>query len=314
MTSSTPKTSAQIRDFTNLTEYEASKAKDGDVYTVEYETARIRAVRHKDEWHFSVVDVIGALTESENPATYWRVLKSRLKAEGADETVTNCNGLKLCAADGKMRVTDCAAPDTLFRIIQSIPSPKAEPFKRWLAEVAYEWLKDKAEPSRAIERAIAEYRAQGYDDDWINLRLQDISSRNALTDQWTARDVPAEKHGLLTWEMSLLALGISPGDHRELKKLPKSEELGDHMEPPELAIKTLSETAGKTLIVARNTKTYRTTRRASLDGAKVAGVAREELERQLGRPVVTKTNFLPKPAPSLPPPKPSRRKRRRKAA
>lgn len=156
---------------------------------VVFQHKEIRRTLHNDEWWFSVIDVVGVLSESPNPANYWRVLKNRLKNEGSNETITNCNGLKLRAADGKMRVTDCANAETLFRIVQAVPSPKAEPFKRWLAKVGYERVQEIEDPELATKRTRALYKAKGYSDDWIEKRMRGIAIREELTDEWQKRGI-----------------------------------------------------------------------------------------------------------------------------
>ena len=304
-----PKLPARIRGFTSIEDHEAAQ-EDGKVVVGEVDGFRVRRIWHNGEWWHSVVDVVGVLSESENPNNYWKVLKKRLKDEGADQSVTECNQLKLPAADGKNYATDCATADTMFRIIESIPSKRAEPIKQYLAMAGAERLKDAADPSRAIDRAMGRYREMGRDEEWIDHRLQNISSRNELTDEWGNRNVPETKFGELTNEMSAVAMGIQPQAHAKLKGV-KPNTLRDHMEKTELAITTVSETAAKAIITHRDTKDLDDTKKASLDGAHVARAARTALEKQLGRPVASKTNFLPKPdgsdTPLFAPPKPQKK-------
>jgi hypothetical protein len=261
---------------------------DGKIVISEIDGFQLRRIWHNGEWWHAVVDVIGALTESANPGTYWRVHKTRLRKEGGDATVTSCNGFKLPAADGKMRETDCATTVAMFRIIESIPSKRAEPVKQYLATAGAERLKEAADPSRAIDRAIDHYRELGRDDEWIDHRLQNISARNELTDEWANRQVPTGKFGELTNEMSGIAMGIQPAAHAELKGV-KPQTLRDHMNKAELAITTVSETAAKEIIVHRDTKDLDDTKQASLDGAHVARAARTAL----GHPPQQVNRFAP---------------------
>ena len=282
----------RVRGFTSLADHEAATS-EGVVRISEIDGYELRRIWHKDEWWHSVVDVVGALTESKDAGGYWRNTKKRLKAEGS-QAVTNCYGLKLPAPDGKMRETDCAATENVFRIIESIPSKRAEPIKQYLAMAGAERIKDTAQPSRLVDRAIDTYRSQGREDEWIDHRLQNISARNELTDEWTNREVPAEKFGELTNEMSAVAMGTQPAKHAALKGVPKSQ-LRDHMDKSELAITTVGETSAKAIITHRDTQTFDDTRQASIDGASVAKAARMALEKQLGRPLANKSNFIPRP-------------------
>ena len=223
---------------------------------------------------------------------YWKVLKKRLVDEGAKEPVTNCNQLKLPAADGKMRATDCATTEALFRIIQSVPSKRAEPIKQFLAQVGAERLEEIAEPSRIVDRAIQTYRDKGRDDEWIDGRLQNISARNELTDEWKQRGAEGPKAAPITAAMSKEMLGVTPSEHRDLKKIDHSIELRDHMDNLELAVTTLGERAAKEIVKARDTKTFPETRDASLAGAKVAGDAARAIEKQINRKIANPSNFL----------------------
>jgi hypothetical protein len=290
----TPKKRQRVRNFTSLAEYEAKKAKEGDLHVMEFDGYAIRAILHAGEWHFSVVDVVAALADTDRPRKYWADLKSRLEAdEGFIELSAKIGQLKLPASDGKRYATDCADPETLFRIIQSIPSPKAEPFKRWFAHVAYEKLKEKARPSQAIEREIAKYRAMGRPEDWIDLRVQAISSRNDITDEWNNRRVASNRFGIITSQMSEVALGVTPKEHMAIKGLPEKANLRNEMTGSELVITAFAERAGTEIIRKRDTQGYAATKAASVDGAKVAAVARKALEEQLGTPVVSAARVLP---------------------
>lgn len=282
---------ARIRGFTSLEDHKAAD-QDGKVVIGEIDGFRLRRVWHNGEWWHSVVDVVSALTESADGRKYWNKLSQRLREEGS-EVVTSCHRLKLPADDGKMRETDCAPNSVLFRIIESAPFAKAEPIKLFLAEAGAQRLEERADPSRAIDRAIGHYRELGRDEEWIDHRLQNISARNELTDEWANRQVPTTKFGELTNEMSAVAMGIQPAAHAELKGV-KPQTLRDHMNKAELAITTVSETAAKEIVVHRDTKDLDDTKEASLAGAYVARAARTALEEQLGRPVASKSNFLPK--------------------
>jgi len=206
----------------------------------------IRRTLHNNEWWFSVADVGAVLTDSADPGAYWRKLKQRLKKEGS-EVVTFCHGLKLVALDGKPRETDCANTEGIFRIIQSIPSPKAEPFKRWLAKVGYERVQEIEDPELATKRTRVLYKAKGYSDEWIEKRMRGISIGEELTDEWKNRDVRREsEYAILTSEIAKAAFGVTPGEHKKLKGLIR-ENLRDHMTDLELIFSMLGE-AGTTEI------------------------------------------------------------------
>ena len=210
----------------------------------------IRRTWHNDEWWFSVVDIAGVLSESANPNAYWRKLKQRLSEDGS-EVVTNCHALKLKAPDGKMRSTDCANTESVFRIIQSIPSPKAEPFKRWLAKVGYERVQEIENPELASQRAREIYKQKGYDDAWIEKRMRGIQIRDELTDEWKNRGIKEQReYGILTAEISKAAFGMTPKQYKEHKNL-KNQNLRDHMTDLELIFSMLSEAS--TTEIARNT-------------------------------------------------------------
>lgn len=279
----------RIRGFTSLADYQSGTA-EGRVATTDFHGHTLRRIWHEGEWWHSVVDVVGALTESANPGTYWRVLKKRLKDEGSAEAVTNCNALKLPTEGGSQK-SDCATTENLFRIIQSVPSKRAEPIKQFLAKVGAERLEETAEPSRMVDRAIQAYRDKGRDDEWIDGRLQNISARNELTDEWKQRGADGPKAAPITQEMHKEMLGHTPSDHARLKRL-GSQELRDHCDGLELAIVTLGERAAKTIIVERDTTNFHETKAASIDGAKIAGDARKKIEEAIGRSVANKSNFL----------------------
>jgi DNA-damage-inducible protein D len=216
--------------------------------------------------------------------------------EGFVEVYEKIVQLKLPAPDEKMRVTDCADMEILLRVVQSIPSPKAEPFKRWLAEVGVQRIQETVEPGRAVKRAVQLYRDQKRPDDWISNRLQNASAESELHGEWDGRGVKPQSRPFVEKQMHKEALGVTPEEHRELKKLGKDHELPDHMDGLELAIDTLGKEAATALIRTKDTRGYETTRDASIEGAEVAGGARRDLEEKLGRRVVSSHNFLPKPA------------------
>jgi hypothetical protein len=260
-----------------------------------FEGRRIR--RHwdqeKEHWYFSVVDIVAVLAESKNPAVYWRVLKKRLLDEGSDETVTKCNGLRMPAADGKMRLTDMADTETMLRIIQSIPSPKAEPFKRWLAKVGYERIQEIEDPELASKRARAIYQAKGYPDAWIEKRMRSIAIREELTDEWKDRGVAEQKdYAILTAEISKAAFGVTPSEYKRLKGLER-QNLRDHMNDLELIFSMLGEAATTEITRNRDTRGFDENKQAAVDGGSVAGTARKQLEAQSGKKVVSKENYLP---------------------
>ncbi|KKS79969.1 MAG: hypothetical protein UV55_C0054G0006 [Candidatus Gottesmanbacteria bacterium GW2011_GWC1_43_10] len=236
----------------------------------------------KELWYFSVVDVVAALTNSSNPQVYWRVLKKRLIDEGSGETVTKCNGLKMLAPDGKMRLTDAADTEVMLRIIQSIPSPNAEPFKLWLARVGYERLEETADPELAINRALKTYLQKGYSQDWINQRLKSIEIRKFLTDEWEKRGV---KEGLefaiLTDEITQAWTGLTTKQYKSLKGL-KKENLRDNMTNLELVLNMLAETATTEISQKRQPKNFPENKKVAKEGGTVAGNARKEIESKTG--------------------------------
>ena len=247
----------------------------------------------REEWYFSVVDVVAVLTDSPDPRNYWKVLKHRLKAEG-NETVTNCNQLKMLASDGKMRLTDVADTKQLLRIIQSIPSPKAEPFKQWLAQVGAERLDEIADPERAIVRGADFYRAKGYSEGWINQRLQSIEMRKELTDEWKARGIDQERdYAILTNEMTRAWSGLSVRDYKEVKGL-KKENLRDNMTNLELVLNMLAEVTTTAISRSRQPETFAESRNIAIEGGHVAGSARREIEQRTGQPVVSPLNATDK--------------------
>ncbi len=258
-----------------------------------FENKRIRTAwdEENEEWYFSIVDVIAVLTDSKNPQTYWRVLKKRLIDEG-NETVTNCNALKMKAADGKMRLTDVADTEQLLRIIQSIPSPKAEPFKLWLAAVGRERIDETIDPELTIDRALVTYLKKGYDKDWIHQRLLAIRVRNELTDEWNARGVEKNiEYAILTNEITKAWAGMPTRQYKNLKGL-KKENLRDNMSTLEIVLNMLAEATTTEISKAKEPQTFEENRSVAIEGGSVAGEARESIERRTGQPVITAKNAV----------------------
>ena len=247
----------------------------------------------QEEWYFSVVDVVSALTEQKTPrgaSNYWAKLKQRLNAEGANELLTNCQQLKMKAADGKRRLTDVATTEQLLRIIQSIPSKKAEPFKLWLAQVGRERIEEIIDPELTIERALDTYARKGYSPEWINQRLQTIRARKELTDAWDAHGVKKGKeYAILTDDVTRAWSGYSTRAYKKLKGL-KKENLRDNMSTLELALNMLAEATTTELTYAQNPQGLDENRKVAQQGGRVAGNARKEIEAQTGRPVITSEN------------------------
>lgn len=256
-----------------------------------FEDKRIRTAwdEEKEEWYFSIVDVVAVLTDSPNPQTYWRVLKKRLKDEG-NETVTSCNALKMTAADGKRRLTDVADTEQLLRIIQSIPSPKAEPFKLWLAQVGRERIEETIDPELTIDRALETYLKKGYTREWINQRLQAIQVRKELTDEWDARGVQkGVEYAILTDEISRAWSGMSTRQYKNLKGL-KKENLRDNMTTLELVLNMLAEATTTQFSKDRKPTTFQENLEVAKAGGQVAGRTRKDIESQSNTPVISSKN------------------------
>lgn len=253
-----------------------------------FEERKVRTVwdDEKEKWYFSIVDVVSVLTDSVDATVYWRKLKQRLKEEG-NETVTNCHGLKMKATDGKMRLTDVADTEQLLRIIQSIPSPKAEPFKQWMAHVASERLDQMQDPELSIEQAMMDYKRLGYSDNWINQRLKSIEIRKDLTDQWKLHNVEeGVQYATLTDIIYQQWTGKSAKEYKQFKGL-KKENLRDNMTNEELVLNMLAELSTTSITKAKNPQTLGENMQCAADGGDVARVAREQLEQKTGREVVT---------------------------
>ena len=258
-----------------------------------FEDKRIRTAwdEEKEEWYFSIADVVAVLTDSPNPQTYWRVLKKRLKDEG-NETVTSCNALKMTAADGKRRLTDVADTEQLLRIIQSIPSPKAEPFKLWLAQVGRERIEETIDPELTIDRALETYLKKGYTREWINQRLQAIQVRKELTDEWDARGVQkGVEYAILTDEISRAWSGMSTRQYKNLKGL-KKENLRDNMTTLELVLNMLAEATTTQFSKDRKPTTFQENLAVAKAGGQVAGRTRKDIESQSNMPVISPKNAV----------------------
>lgn len=248
-----------------------------------FEDQKIRTAWDEEieEWYFSVVDVVAVLTESKDPAAYWRKLKQRLKEEG-NETVTNCHGLKMTAADGKKRMTDVATTEQLLRIIQSIPSPKAEPFKLWLAEVGRERIEETIDPEQAIDRALETYQKKGYSDEWIHQRILSIRVRNALTDEWQKNGVQqGREYAILTDEITKAWSGMSTRQYKNLKGL-KKENLRDNMSDMELILNMLAESTSTEISKQQKPSTFAENMEVARSGGEAAAEARKAVESRTG--------------------------------
>ena len=263
-------------------------------HTTEIQKFEERSIRtawdeEREEWYFSVVDVIAVLTESIDPAAYWRKLKQRLKAEG-NGTVTNCHGLKMRATDGKMRVTDVANTEQLLRLIQSIPSPKAEPFKLWLAQVGRERIEETIDPEQAIDRALETYLKKGYSVDWVHQRLLSIRVRNELTAEWQTRGVEqGREYAILTDEITKAWSGMTTRQYKNLKGL-KKENLRDNMSTTEIILNMLAETSTRDISAAEKPNGFTESVQIARQGGEVAGIARKALEQLTGTSVITPKN------------------------
>lgn len=260
---------------------------------VVFEDKQIRRIFHNDEWYFSVIDIIAVLTGSSNPRRYWSDLKIQLSEnEGFVQLYEKIVQLKLESSDGKKYLTDTANTETLFRIIQSIPSPKAEPFKRWLAKVGYERVQEIEDPELATKRTRALYKAKGYPDDWIEKRMRGIAIREQLTNEWEKRGIKEQReYAILTAEISEATFGVKPSQHKKLKNL-KQENLRDHMTDLELIFSMLGEASTTEIAVQRDAQGFKENKEAAKSGGAIAGNARKELEEKSGRKVVSSSNFL----------------------
>jgi DNA-damage-inducible protein D len=260
---------------------------------VVFEDKKIRRLFHNGEWYFSIIDVVEVLSASSNSRRYWSDLKIQLsESEGFVQLYGKIVQLKLEASDGKKYLTDTANTETLFRIIQSIPSPKAEPFKRWLAKVGYERIQEIEDPELATQRTRAIYKAKGYSDAWIEKRMRGIAIREELTDEWDKRGIKLQReYAILTAEISKATFGMTPSEYKEHKGLQR-ENLRDHMTDLELIFSMLGEAATKEIAVNRDAKGFDENKTAAKIGGKIAGDARHQLEQESGKPVISQENYL----------------------
>ncbi|MCG2725245.1 MAG: Bro-N domain-containing protein [Elusimicrobia bacterium] len=256
---------------------------------------KIRRLIHENEWYFSVIDVIEALTDSVKPRVYWNAMKTRVKSQDGIELSTICRQLKLESSDGKKYETDCANTEEIFRIIQSIPSPKAEPFKRWLAKVGYERVQEIENPELATKRTRLLYKLKGYSDDWIEKRMRGIAIREELTDEWQERGAKEQRdYEILTAEISKASFGITPSEYQKLKGL-KRQNLRDHMNDLELIFTMLGERATTEIHRTEDSKGVPKLKADAKAGGDIAGGARKKLEKRLKKSIVSKENYLTKP-------------------
>lgn len=256
-----------------------------------FETKEVRSVwdAEQESWYFSIVDVVSVLTDSVDAAAYWRKLKQRLKAEG-NQTVTDCHGLKMPSPDGKMRLTDVANTEQLLRLIQSIPSPKAEPFKQWLARVGYERIEETDDPELAFDRAMETYLKKGYSKEWINQRLKSIEVRKELTDEWENRGVQkGQEFAILTDEITKAWSGLNTREYKQVKGL-KKEGLRDHMTNLELVLNMLAEATTTEISKEKKPKGLDQNRKIANQGGTIAGNTRKEIELKTGKPIVSSKN------------------------
>lgn len=254
-----------------------------------FEQKQVRSLwdDEKEKWYFSIVDIVGVLSESVDPQAYWRKLKQRLKEEG-NETVTNCHALKMLAMDGKMRLTDVADTEQLFRLIQSVPSPKAEPFKLWLAKVARERIDEIEDPEIGIDRLMETYLKKGYSKEWVNQRLKSIEVRKDLTDEWDKRGVKkGQEYAILTDEITKAWSGLTVKNYKKHKDL-KKENLRDNMTNLELVLNMLAEATTTEISKEKKPKTFEQSKTIAKQGGTIAGNTRKQIEEKTGKKVVTK--------------------------
>ena len=258
-----------------------------------FENNKIRRQEYNGEWFYSIVDIIGILTESKDANAYWRKLKQRLNEEES-ECVTNCHQLKLISKkDGKKYKTDCANRETIFRIIQSVPSPNAEPFKLWFARLAEERIQEVINPELAVERARQTYLKKGYSEEWVNARMKSIPARNELTDEWKKRGVTDQKDfAILTNEISRETFGVNINKHKEIKHLDKKQNLRDNMSPIELALTTLAEVTTTELHRTNDSQGMKALKNDAGTGGHIASITRKNIEKELGKSVVTSENAI----------------------
>jgi len=258
-----------------------------------FQKKEVRKILHKNEWWFSIIDIIEVLTDTPRPRKYWSDLKKKLIKEGYSEVSDKIGHLKLTSPDNKKRETDCANTETIFRIIQAIPSPKAEPFKRWLARVGYERIEEIENPELATKRTRALYKAKGYSDAWIEKQMRGIEVRETLTDEWKKRGVKeGREYAILTAEISRATFGMTPSEYQKLKGL-KRENLRDHMNDLELIFSMLGEASTTEIARNKNTQGFLENKTATKEGGDIAGEARKKLELKSGKKISTGENYLP---------------------
>ncbi len=263
--------------------------KENAIKLFQDQRVRVQWDEEQEKWLFSIIDVIGVLTGSNNPRKYWSVLKTRLKKEGS-EVATNCSRLKLLATDGKMRITDVADTEQLLRLIQSIPSPNAEPFKVWLAKVGYERIEETEDPEKAFDRAMETYLKKGYSEKWINQRLKSIEVRKELTDEWEERGVKkGVEYAILTDEITKAWAGLSVKDYKKFKDL-KKENIRDNMTNLELVLNMLAEATTTEISKKKKPKTFSQNKKIAQTGGTIAGNTRKEIETKTGESIVTSKN------------------------
>ena len=270
-----------------------SKKTDPTTKIAIFKGKKVRKVIFQNEWWFSVVDVVEELTDSLKPRVYWNAMKTRVKANDGVELSTICRQLKLESSDGKKYETDCANTEGIFRIIQSIPSPKAEPFKRWLAKVGYERVQEIEDPELATKRTRALYKAKGYPDSWIEKRMRGIEIRETLTDEWKKRNVGGDReYSILTAEISKATFGMNPSEYKKYKGLQR-QNLRDHMNDLELIFSMLGEASTTEIAKNKDAQGFVENKTAAKIGGTIAGNTRRELEQKSGKKVSTKKNYLP---------------------
>jgi len=263
--------------------------KDTAIKLFQDQRVRVHWDNDQEKWFFSIIDILGILIESDNPRKYWSVLKTRLKKEGS-EVATNCSRLKLKAIDGKMRFTDVADTEQLLRLIQSVPSPKAEPFKLWLAKVGYERIEETEDPEKAFDRAMETYLKKGYSVNWINQRIKSIEVRKDLTDEWESKGMKKGiEYAILTDEITKAWTGLTTREYKDLKDL-KKENLRDNMTNLELVLNMLAEASTTEISKEKNPKTFDDNKKVATQGGKVANAARQQLENTTGKNVITPLN------------------------
>ena len=269
---------------------------EGDAQIALFRKKEIRQVFHKNEWYFSVVDVVEAIVGTDRPSKYWNDLKRQLSdKEGFYDISDNIGNIPMPMSDGRMRKTQAVNTETLFRIVQSIPSPKAEPFRKWLAKVGYERIQEFQDPEIAIKRAMLTYKTKGYPDEWVNARIQTIVSRKELTKLWRNTGVKEGlQYALLTDAISLGTFDLRTNEHKQVKGLKDRLNLRDHMNPLELALTMLGETATAAVAKTAKARGFEQHKHAANVGGEVAGSARRDIEKRLGASVVSNKNFLPK--------------------